>query len=54
MDPFRIPRTAVMIVLFGWSLWVQLLGPKRAKTVVFGGMALSTIAVLVVEGCGLA
>ena len=49
MTPFGLVRAFITFVTFGMSLWVKLLGPRRARSFVIGGMAVSTAVVVILE-----
>lgn len=53
MDPSIFPRATVAFVRFGLSLWTRLLG-KKTVPVLVTLTALSTLVVVVIEGCGIA
>jgi hypothetical protein len=52
MGPLLLVRASARLALFGLALYTRLLGPKRAKILFWGGMAISTLIAVVLQLSG--
>ena len=48
-DPFLLLRASIAFANLGMRVWTALFGARRARLLVFGGMAASTLAAIVLE-----
>ena len=47
--PFVLPRSWAIMAAYGYGLWVRLLGENRAKRLVIAGLAVSSIAAVILN-----
>jgi hypothetical protein len=50
--PLLLIRATARFALFGLALYTRLLGPKRAKRLFWGGMAVSALAAVILQLSG--